>query len=305
MKKNRFHFCFLCRVKWLLIGIGFWSFQMNAQVLDNRQGNAFTDQPFFNQEFVRTNQLKQLKGTFVYKKRDELMKTTDFSYVYNFDKEGRLASTFETRTDDGTVDTTWNVYVYDVDDQLIAHRKTDQEGFTTVRYRYDQQGRVILEEHVRDFKEEGVEKTLVFNKEEFKYFDSPQQTKRTRLNSYGLPYLEEFFYYDESGYLTERVERIKMTSTILAYKYEYNENGLLSAIHKTKSDQPDWSEQEFYKYDELGNLIEKHVYKNGEFTTDIQIIYNSKSKLLATVITREVSTGFLMILRFLDYSFYE
>lgn len=305
MKIIRFHFCFLCSVKWLLFFVGLWSFQMNAQVLDNQQGNAFTDQPFFNQEFVRTNQLKQLKGTFVYKKRDELMKTTNFSYVYNFDQQGRLASTFETRTDDGTVDTTWNVYVYDVNDQLIAHRKTDQEGFTTVRYRYDQQGRVILEEHVRDFKEEGEEKTLVFNKEEFKYADSPQQTKRTRLNSYGLPYLDEFFYYDESGYLTERVERIKMTSTTLTYKYEYNEDGLLSAIHKSNSDQPDWSEQEFYKYDELGNLIEKHVYKNGVFTTDVQIIYNSKSKLLATVITREVSTGFLMILRFWDYSFYE
>ena len=38
---------------------------------------------------------------------------------------------------------------------------------------------------------------------------------------------------------------------------------------------------------------------------DIQILYNSKSKLLASVITRQVSTGFMMIIRFKDYEFYD
>ena len=59
-----------------------------------------------------------------------------------------------------------------------------------------------------------------------------------------------------------------------------------------------------FKYDDLGNLVEKHIYKNGVFTMDIQIIYNSKSKLLSAVLTRQVSTGFILILRFQDYEFF-
>ena len=76
-------------------------------------------------------------------------------------------------------------------------------------------------------------------------------------------------------------------------------------IRKKSNQKEGYLEELLFKYDELGNLIEKQIYKNGVFTTDIQILYNSKSKLLASVITRQVSTGFMMIIRFKDYQFYD
>ena len=106
-------------------------------------------------------------------------------------------------------------------------------------------------------------------------------------------------------YLVEKVERIRMTSTTYTNTFSYDERGKLASIQKTSNRKDGIIEELKFRYDELGNLIEKHVYKDGVFTTDIQIIYNSKSKLLATVITKQVSTGFMMILRFQDYEFYD
>lgn len=292
-------------MKLFIIILIFFQSLAYGQVLDNRNGEAFTDKPFFNQDFIRDNKVKKLNGTFTYKKMGQVLRPTEFKYVYEFNKNGQLISTYETRTDDGTVDTTWNKYEYDDESRLKIHRKTDLEGFATIQYTYDSLDRVIQEDFIRDIDSNGViVRSLSFNKESFKYAAYDKQLKRTRFNNYGLPYLDEFFNTNELGYLVERIERIKMTSTVYTYHYKYNEKGKLSAILKSNNRDEGYLEETKFKYDELGNLIEKHNYKKGIFTTDIQIIYNSKTKLLSSVITRQVSTNFMMILRFQDYEFF-
>lgn len=282
------------------------AFSSYSQVLDNRNGEAFTDKPFFNKTFVKENKLKKLVGSYVYKKTGEAMKSTLFKYVYNFDEQGHLSSTYETKTDDGTKDTVWNIYEYNDENLLTIHRKTDLDGFLTVHYTYDDKGRVIAEEYKRDIDSLGlIVRSLSFNKERIEYSDYGSQLKMTKYNNYNLPYLDEFIKYDSIGYLIEKVERIRMTSTTFTNTYSYDEHGKLAAIQKTSNRKDGILEEFRFRYDELGNLIEKHVYKDGVFTTDIQIIYNSKTKLLATVITKQVSTGFLMILRFQNYEFYD
>ena len=275
-------------------------------MLDNRNGDAFTDKPFFNEQFIKENKVKQLSGYYVLKKKGELMKTTKYKYVYDFDKEGHLISSYETMPHDGTKDTIWNVYEYDDQNRLAVFRKTNQDGFTSVYYEYDDKNRVIREEYKREVyeKKDSIIQSLSFNKESLKYFEFDNQTKRTRYNNYDLPYLDEFFNYNELGYLVERIERLKMTSDVYTYAYEYNEKGLLSAIRKSSNQKDGYIEELTFEYDDLGNLQQKHIYKNGVFTTDIQIVYNSKSKLISSIITRQVSTGYLTILRFKDFLFY-
>lgn len=282
-------------------------FLIKAQVLDNRKGDAFTDKPFFNVDFIFTNKVKRLNGTFVYKKHGEMMRTTTYKYVYEFNPDGQLSSTFETRSDDGTTDTTWNRYEYDKFGRLSIHRKSEQGGYLSVHYTYDSLNRVVEEEHFTDYIDSNgsIVRSLTFNKETFEYADYGNQLKRTRYNNYGLPYLDEYFNYNADGYLIERIERIRMTGTVYTYHHAYNEKGLLGAIRKTSNLDETVLEETQFKYDELDNLIEKHLYRKGIFTTDIQIIYNSQSRLLSSVITRQVSTDFMMILRFLDYEFYD
>ena len=150
-----------------------------------------------------------------------------------------------------------------------------------------------------------LERTFVINNETMKYDTFPLQQKKTVFNSYNLPYMEEFSYYNADGYLLEKEERLKMTSGKVKQVYEYNEKGFISAIRSNATLDGKFAEEWFFKYDEFGDIIEKHVYKNGVFTTDIQIIYNTDTKLLSSVLTREVKSNFIMILRFMNYEFYK
>jgi hypothetical protein len=274
-------------------------------MLDNRKGTAFTDKPFFNQEFIRENKIHFLNGQFTYKKPGEMMRETKYHYVYEFDSIGRLISSFETRKDDGTQDTTWNKYVYSNDDYLIEHKKGDGKGFTSTIFEYDDQKKNIKESFVREYIDSlGISQRTIMNSEEktYEYYD--RQTKITVFNSYGLPYLDEFYYYNELGYLIERVQRLKMTSAVLTEKYAYNEKGNIASIKTYQLDNEAPSEETLYFYDENSNLLEKHFYRNGVFITEIEMIYNDKSKLLSYVLTRDVATQFIMILGFKDYVFY-
>jgi len=261
---------------------------LNSQILDNKRGLAFTDKPFFNEKFIRTNKVKSLKGEFTFKKIGDIMRKTEFNSVYFFDSLGRLSSTFETRNEDEIKDTIQNIYEYSAKNQLITHR-------------------IVSEETHRDIINAlGVlERTLVVNKETMRYSSSTSQQKKTVYNDYDLPYLDEISYFNADGYLLEKVESLKMTSGKIKYVYEYNAKGYVSAIRSAADANGVFAEEWFFKYDQLGNLIEKKIYKKGVFTTEIQIIYNNDTKLLSSVLTREVSTNFIMILRFMEYEFYK
>lgn len=281
------------------------TFFVGAQMLDNKEGNAFTDKPFFNTEFVRINKIKELKGEFTYKKPGDIMRVTEYSYVYTFDDQGRLISSFETRKDDGTKDTTWNKYAYNPQHQLIEHIRGDGKGFTSTIFEYDQENRVISESYVRDYLDSlGQPQRTILNKETMTYEVYPGQVKKTVYNSFGLPYITEFSYYNELGYLTSRHERIIMTSETRNYKYEYNEKGYLSAIRIFNNQDENAAEETLFIYDQHGNLQDKHYYRNGVFTTEIEMLYNERSMMLTYVLTRDVATNFIMILGFKNPAFF-
>jgi YD repeat-containing protein len=294
-------------VKNILLLLCFLHSFLNSQILDNKHGQAFTDEPFFNEKFIHLNKVKKIKGEYTFKKAGDIMRKTEFKSIYQFNSLGQLISTFETRSENGIKDTIENTYEYSEKNQLILHRKNDSGGYGSVHYERDSLNRIVVEETHRDIvnKKGELERTFIINHETMKYDSYSLQDKKTVYNSYDLPYLEEICYYNEDGYLLEKEDRLKMTSGRVKYVYEYNNKGLISAIRSVANVDGTFAEEWLFKYDEWGNLSEKHVYKNGVYTTDIQIIYNVDTKLLSSVLTRDVNTNFIMILRFLDYEFYE
>ncbi len=296
---------FFCTVR--LVGIfvmcSLFSF---GQVLDNRNGEAFTEKPFFNQSFIKENKIKEIKGEFSYMKTGKGLVPMKYYSSYSFDNQGHLVESYETRPDDGSEDTTYNYYFYNASNLLDLHRSTEKEGLLAIHYAYDSLDRCIHKEFKRDIDSNGqIVRSLSFNKERIEYFDYDKQLKRTYFNNYDLPYMDEFYNYNDLGYLTERIERIKMTSTVYTYKHEYNEMGKLSGIRKISNKSETPVEEMEFSYDELGNLIEKLIYRNGVLKTNIQIIYNSKTHLLESVITTEEATGFMMVCRYRDYQFFD
>ena len=274
-------------------------------MLDNRSGNAFTDVPFFNSEFIRANSIKQLNGQFTYKKSGDIMRLKEYKNVFEFDTLGRLIRSYETKKDDGTKDTTSNVYVYSEKNLLKTHKKGDNFGFSTTTYTFDSKNRIIKEENYREYRDSlGVMQKILLNSETMVYEDFENQTKKTTFNSYGLPYLQEFSYYNEFGYLMERVERLMVTSEVTSQKYEYNSNGWIAVLRTFNQNTEKPAEEIVFTYDENGNLLEKHIYQEGVFTTEIEVLYNEKSKLITYVLTRDVATNFIQILRFNTLTFF-
>jgi len=276
-----------------------------AQVLNNAEGIAFTSKPFFNKTFIASNKIKSIKGRFNYKLSGKAMYPTEYFYVYNFDQSGQLISTYETKKDDGSVDTTWNEYYYNQTGQMVELKQGTSYSKTNTVYHLDAKNNVILEEYYTEsLDSNGMKAVLQMNSEASTYEDYGLQKKRTVLNSYGLPYKTEQTYYDDNGYLLEREERFLRTSNFIKYLYTYNEKGLLSSISTIQKGSVDPIEDVKFKYDSFGNLIEKHFFKNGVFTTDTQIVYNANSKLMTSVIIRDVATNFLMVIRFGEYEYY-
>jgi len=284
----------------------FFVIKTSAQVLDNSQGKAFTDKPFFNQSFIASNKIKTIKGQFNYKKSGKAIYPTNYYYVYNFNKKGELISTFETRKDDGSTDTTWNEYIYNEKGTLIEHKQGTRTGKTVTLYILNTDEQIIGEEYYTESIDSVSKnkKRLLINSESFIVETIDLQQKKTVCNSYGLPYKVQTTHYDQDGYLTELEERFLRTSNFFKKKYTYNEHGWLETIVAYQKGKTEPSERELYKYDKFGNLIEKHYYKDQEFITDTQIIYNDKSKLMSSVIIRDVKTDFLMIIRFNKYEFF-
>ncbi len=297
-----FHlFCFVKLVSILL----FFAFYGHAQMLDNRSGTAFSDKPFFDRDFILRNKISQLKGQFTYKKPGEVMRSTQFNYVYSFDTLGRLISSFETRKDDGTADTTWNKYAYSNDHLLVEHWKGDKKGYNGVRYTYDDQKRVIKEEYMSKYIDSlGQAHQTIINSEQMEYQSGDHQEKKKYLNSYGLPYMEEITSWNNLGYLTERTKYYLMTSAQSKQVFEYSDKGFLASIKTYENGTSELAEETKFEYDDFGNLKEKQFHKKGKYITETEILYNDKSHLLTYVITRDVATNFMMILGFKEYSFF-
>jgi hypothetical protein len=276
-----------------------------GQMLDNRDGNAFTDKPFFSPEFIRLNNIRSLNGQYTFKKAGEAMKNTQYKYVYQFDTLGRLTGSYETRKDDGSKDTTWNVYNYNAQGWMTEHRKGDGKGFTVTNYDYDTTGRVIKEYFARDYIDTfKVAHRTVLNTESFRYEIGDSMVKKTIYNSYDLPYMYEFTYYSSIGYIKERQQRLIMTTGVTSYKYAYNERGMLASIKMFRQDEDTPYEEDIFLYDEHGNLTEKQHYREGKYITETEMIYNEKSKLLTYVLTRDVATNYISIIGFKEYKFW-
>ncbi len=275
-----------------------------SQFLDNSKGTAFSEIPFFNEKFVKNNKIKSLKGTYTFKKMGDIMRETDLVYQYDFDAKGHLIQSFETNSENQEIDTNLLIYGYNKNGNLAFVRKKNQIGYYSTHYYYDSINRIIKEEYRRDIDTAGTflvpsfERSLILNFETFKYETTGNFEKSIVHNSYGLPYKEIIANHDSTGYLISKEEKLRFGNQTLVTRYDYNEKGWISILKIINSTNAKMNQEIRFKYDDYGNLIEKHIYRNNQFITDIQVIYNLKTGLISSILTRDVASNFISILRF-------
>ena len=273
-----------------------------GQMLLNQDGEAFTTDPFFNADFIKNNKIKTIKGTYSFKKNKDLIRKVPGSYTYEFNKKGRLSSSIDIRWNGKTLDTTLQYYEYNQLGAITTLKKSENNGITLQEFLRDSLNRITSTSNYRvTLNENGeVVKKNEMNTETMRYSNE----KRTTYNSYNLPYLISYDKYNEDGYKTSSIDKLKMGGTIYKKKYDYNNKGLLISIETFYDTHPDPVEELKFKYDAFGNLMERHEFKQGVFTKDFQVIFDTKTGLLHSIIDRNPASNFMSIIRFTKYEFY-
>lgn len=272
----------------------------------NQEGQAFTDVPFFNATFIRSSGLKSMEGKVSIKKPGDIIRESKDIYRIEFDSLGKVTKIMETKTQNVMKDTVYQSFQYDKNGKLLCLGKYEFGGLTANYMIFDAEGKLVKLEQRKDIlsKNGEVEKTVLVNTESYTYQKLPFGEKKIFLNSYNLPYMEETEDRNTDGYLILRTQRLKMSDAQQIKKYNYNDKGLLRsiAVHYNNSEKP--IEEQFFRYDELGNLIEKHSYKSGVFVEDLQLIYDPKTACIASFIQLNKLSGVMKIVTLNDLVFF-
>ncbi len=275
-------------------------------MINNLEGNAFSDQPFFDRDFIKTNNIKSLEGLYSKKKDGDIVRSTNDFFKYEFDSLGNLSQTIQVRSNAGKKDTSFNYYIYNDNNQLITHKKTESGGLTALHYIFDSLSRITGIEQSRELLDlkGNVLQSISINKESIRYFKTDKGIKKVTYNNYGLPYMDEFTVWNEDGYKLEAIQKLRMASAEYKKKFIYNEKGLLAAIQTFYNYSENPVQEITFKYDHFGNIIEKKHFKEGIFIGELQIIYDNKTQLLGSTIEKMEGSNMMYILRFNTIKFY-
>ena len=269
----------------------------------NQNGQAFNKPQFFNEQFIKKNGIKKIQGSYSFKKNGERIREAPGSYSYNFDRTGRLTSILDLKWNGKKIDTLVHYYGYNNEGTLSTIKKSEYGGITEKKMSYDSLQRLIKIINFRvtiDDSGGTINRTEV-NEETFTY----NGIKRTTHNSYGLPYLISFDTFDDDGYLVSSHDKLKRSGTLSIKKYRYGDKGYLSEIETFYGKNSEPVETIAYSYDPFGNLTERLQKKMNTLVNDLQIIYDTKTQLLYSIIRRNPSTNFMDIIRFTGYEYYQ
>jgi hypothetical protein len=283
----------------------------HAQMLNNREGEAFIDAPFFNSENVKINKIKTIRGTYQFKKINDKIRSSGLVYGCDFDTLGRLTMQFETRKFLDKTDTVVTYFEYGDNQKLKVLRKYDANSYYAEVYEYNESGQISRIEYYKDLNKNAnplrfiLEKHFLISFETMTYEKFENQEKRTNFNNFGLAFQYTFFYYNDLGYLTEIVESLAVSSGQRKTTFKYNERGLIEEKRNVSTVMGNSSFRLSYTYDPIGNLESSELHRNGVYVTETQVIYNSKTGLVSSLLKRQIDTQLITILNLDNYTFYE
>ncbi|MBU2018536.1 MAG: hypothetical protein KJ941_02720 [Bacteroidetes bacterium] len=272
----------------------------------NKSGEVWTNEPFFNADYIRTNHIQLIKGRYSYKNPGKPMYETDFRRVFEFDTLGRIVQVYETKTDDGTVDSTFQKYAYNEKGHLIYYSYGTRSNFTYNTFFYDQSNYLISKEtYIQINYVSGESKIVLDRKESYEYKVEGIDTLKITKNSYNLPFKKEWKTYNKEGLVTRLDERYVGNGQGKSEIFEFSETGNLEK--KSFKNTRDAYPRNIYTftYDTLGNVQEKKVINDLDVAQEIQFVYNENNGKLSAILERENDSDFISIIRFQDYRYFE
>ena len=287
-----------------------FSFTCRAQILDINQP-LFSDLPFFNMEFVKTNKIKSITGSISSKKVKDIIRSKGLDYSYQFNEDGTLKAQFSSYLKVGLKDSTLISYTYNDKGKIAITRKSDSYGYYSYHYSYDSLDKIILQTYCRDenkFESKNkfeLTKNYIIVSDSFSYQKlSDTQFKKIFYNGYGKIFKEQTNIYNEYGYLIEEYAKFIIGNSKQKTTYEYDEKGRLSKKHFFSNIAENKKTTEVYNYDEIGNVLDIKYFDNDKHTSTKQFLYDQKTMLLTAQIIQEIESEFIQIIQY-NYNFFQ
>lgn len=272
---------------------------------DPLKENLYTSKSYFNEKYISNNHIRSIKASLSVKQELQKIEETGKTNVYTFSNDGKLMSQFETYSVGyNSTDTIIIYYFYDDKNRIELKRTSDQQGFFSYIYKYDELGRITVYFYSRDENELNskqlfkLKKRNIILSESYEYQNvSKKELKRTVINDIGKAYKEEFFIYDQYDNMAEYSYRYIVTGKRNSTIYSYDFYGRIIEMTESSSgfDNPDVVT--LFEYDQIGNLLAEKVFKKDVLTTTKEFLYD-KNMLLTAQLIKDEFTKAITIIKF-------
>ena len=292
--------------KFALVALCIFSFGIfQAQLIDNANCQAFSDEPFFDAQFIKKNKIKTIHGEIKTKGNLEVIKDAKLVSKYEFDRDGKLILQLGSFNIMGSKDTTFINYNYDEYNNLITKRTNDAYGFFSYNFEFDTNQRVISKVYCREENigkeryhfELGKQYTIV--KESYTHIDKDSVLIKSIYNNHDRIYQKTTFTYNEFDLLETIQDQYVINKKIARTSFTYTDEGFVeSKTYMRDAQKPENFEKWEYKYDELGNLTYIDYYKGVVHTTHKEVLYNPSTFMLKALLVQDVPSNFITIIKF-------
>ena len=282
-------------MKNLALSLTLFPYLFLAQLIDNREGNAFTETPFFNPTFIQASKIKCLHAKKFSKKKNNIIRLTADELIYHFDTLGNLIQIENISKNENLTKKSFVYFKYDMNRKLTETTKEDGVNLFVTGLRYDSIGRIIK----KTINRQSIPTTATQHTaalEEVKYCELENGFLKKFFDENANEFKEQIIIEQADGRIIE-MEKWKMSTEVVKKEYCFLYNELVS-IAEFQNDHVQASEENCFSYTTNGELTAKDLLKNGVFITEWQIIYDQQTKLLSALIIQDKKTAAMEIFKF-------
>ncbi len=280
----------------------------SAQIIDNRLGNAFKEEMFFNQQFLWTNKVKSMTGSTSIKRPNRPIDKRPDMIVYRFNEVGLLSKLDKVSSVLTIVDSLTIEYERSETGTVEVKKEKGTKGYYTTQFNYDKDGHLAR----LDFgKAENISleraklepgQIININSETFVWTEVTVGVwKKANYNNYGLHYSNITITKNEMGYMVSEVEELIMSGRTTTRTYTYDEHGWIDKI-ETRDNTNSPVRTENFTYDALGNLTKVEYKEVDKLQREVEILY-TPTMLIEAFLDHDLQNHDIIITKF-QYEYY-
>jgi len=179
-----------------------------SQIIDNRKGNVFEEENYFNQEFLWTNKIKAIKGSISIKRPQRAIDQRPDMFVYRFNEVGLLHQLDKISSVLHLVDSMTIEFKRNDLGEVEIRTEKGNNGVYIKKFFYDKDGNLERQDYSKAEniattpKEIQTGQGIIINSESFKYINQNDTVvRKSCFNNYGLLYSNIITTKNKLGYL--------------------------------------------------------------------------------------------------------